>query len=71
VKIASWTNPEHNELAPHEPEVTDSVVELKEPAAQIALYRKRTGLQLTGFLKADRAVCVEIGRPTGSCFRHM
>jgi hypothetical protein len=33
VKIASWTNPEHNELAPHEPEVTDSVVELKEPAA--------------------------------------
>jgi hypothetical protein len=30
VKIASWTNTEHNELSPHEPEVTDSVVKLKE-----------------------------------------
>jgi hypothetical protein len=33
VKIARWTNPEHNELAAHEPEVTDSIVELKEPMA--------------------------------------
>jgi len=30
VKIASWTNTEHNELAPHEPEVTDAIVELQE-----------------------------------------
>jgi hypothetical protein len=31
VKIASWTSAEHNELAPHEPEFTDGVVELQEP----------------------------------------
>jgi len=31
VKIASWTSAEHNELAPHEPEVTDGIVELQEP----------------------------------------
>jgi len=30
VRIASWTNAEHSELAPHEPEVTDSVVKLQE-----------------------------------------
>jgi hypothetical protein len=30
VKIASWTNTERNELSPHEPEVTDSIVELEE-----------------------------------------
>jgi len=30
VKIASWTNPEHNALRPHKPEVTDSVVDLQE-----------------------------------------
>ena len=30
VKIASWTNPNHNTLKPHEPEPTDSIVELEE-----------------------------------------
>jgi hypothetical protein len=30
VKIASWINPERNALKPHEPEVTDSVVDLQE-----------------------------------------
>ena len=30
VRIASWTNAKHNELAPHEPEATDSIVELQE-----------------------------------------
>lgn len=30
VRIASWTNPERNALKPHEPEVTESVVDLQE-----------------------------------------
>src|SRR6516225_3580321 len=30
VKIASWTNTEHNELSPHEPEITDNIIELKD-----------------------------------------
>ena len=33
VRIASWTNPNHNALKPHEPEATDSIVELEEPAS--------------------------------------
>ena len=30
VKIASWINPERKALKPHDPEVTDSVVDLQE-----------------------------------------
>jgi hypothetical protein len=32
VRIASWTNPNHNALKPHEPEMTDSIVELEATA---------------------------------------
>jgi hypothetical protein len=32
VKLASWTNPEHTALAPHEPEITKTVVALDRAA---------------------------------------
>jgi hypothetical protein len=32
VRIASWTNPNQNALKPHEPEVTDSIIDLEESA---------------------------------------